>query len=271
MKLTIRKVKQKIKHKFIDVPKYNNAKVNKNAWFILGNPKSGTTAIAKLLSIATDQSLTPDFVRAIKHSTLLLELRYGLLSFQDFIEKYKYEFSQELIKEPALTFVAEELFQYFPNAKYLFIVRDPYQNIRSILNRLKIPGDLQDIDLFQWEELNKTPAWKIALQSEMIGFPTDSYIKAMAYRWNFAVQTYLNNKDKFILVKYEDFNQDKENYIYELCKKIDLNVVNNISEHINVQYQPKGNHNVTIKDFFGEENLKKIEDICGENMKKLGY
>ncbi len=267
----IKTIKHKLNYHFVELPKYENAKINTEPWFILGFQKGGTTAISRLLSLASNKTLTPDFLRSIPHTTLELELRYGLLSFDNFIEKYKYEFSNDLIKEPLLTFFTDELFHHFPKAKYLFIVRDPYQNIRSILNRLKIPGNLQDIDMFQWEELKKTPKWKISLQSEMIGIPSHDYIEAMAHRWNFAVQTYLTNKDKFILVKYEDFNKDKEKYIYELCKKMKLNIINDISEHVNVQYQPKGNRNMDIEEFFGETNLKKIKSICGVNMKKLGY
>lgn len=265
------RIKKKIKYTFIEIPKYRNAVVNKKPWFILGNHKSGTTAISTLLSLASGRTLTSDFTRAIPYPCMQLELRYKLLLFSDFIEKYKFEFSNELIKEPFLTFFFEELYQHFPEAKYLFIVRDPYQNIKSILNRLKIPGSLQDIDLFHWEELNKTPSWRTKLQSEMIGFPSDNYIESMSYRWKVATQIYLMNEKKFILVKYEDFIQDKEEYIYELCKKMTLNVNNDISANINVQYQPKGQEHIEIEDFFGKLNLKKIERICGENMKKLEY
>lgn len=267
----LQRIKRELKYKYIEAPKYNNAIVHKYPWFILGNPKSGTTAIAKLLSMASGKTLTADFSRAIPHYTLPLELRYKLLSFKDFIEKYKYEFSNELIKEPMLTFFVKELFTHFPDAKYIFIIRDPYQNIRSILNRLKIPGNLQDIDLFEWEELKITPAWKLALQSEMIGFHSQNYIEAMAHRWNVAASSYLENQDKFILVKYEDFKQDKENYIYQLCGKMGLDIVSNISDQVNVQFQPKGNSKVKIEEFFGDANYKIIESICGENIKKFGY
>ena len=49
------------------------SKSNPKPLFILGNPKSGTTIIANLLSKATKQSLTSDIKSITKYSPLLLE------------------------------------------------------------------------------------------------------------------------------------------------------------------------------------------------------
>ena len=61
------------------------SKVNPNPLFILGNPKSGTTIIADLLSRATKKSLTSDIKSLIKHTSLKLDFK--LLSFDYFIKK----------------------------------------------------------------------------------------------------------------------------------------------------------------------------------------
>lgn len=246
-------------------------KVNTTPIFILGNQKSGTTAIASLLSTATSMSLTPDFVSTIGHPTLQLELNFNLISFNEFIKKYCGEFSNEIIKEPFLTFYINDLLKAFPAAKFVFIVRDPFQNIRSILNRLKIPGNLDDIDLFDWDELNKVPVWRLALQSEMLGINSANYIEAMANRWNYAVESYLHNKDKFILVKYEDFVQDKNSFISDLASQLGLKIQGDISSLINVQFQPKGDCNVDLNMFFGEKNYQTIQKTCSGNIKKLEY
>jgi len=44
-----------------------------------------------------------------------------------------------------------------------------------------------------------------------------------------------------------------------------------ISNYVNIQYQPKGNAAIDLKEFFGEENYKIIKKLCEENMKELGY
>jgi len=56
-----------------------------------------------------------------------------------------------------------------------------------------------------------------------------------------------------------------------LSNNIELEIVENIEKEVNVQYQPKGNAEIDLKDFFGAVNYKMIERLCKENMKKLGY
>ena len=245
------------------------SKVNPEPLFILGNPKSGTTVIANLLSKATKQSLTSDIKSVIKYVSLQLD--FNLVSFDTFIKQHKYEFSKEIIKEPFLSFYTEELIKAFPNARFLWIVRDPYQNIRSILNRLKIPGNLQKINLSNFPELEKTPAWKLNLQSRMFGYNSSNYIEAMAFRWNHVINIYQQNKNKIVLVKYEDFMKDKQPFIEDLALNLDFTIQKDISNYVNVQYQPKGNAEINLKEFFGTENYKIIQRLCKENMKELGY
>ena len=245
------------------------SKVNPSPLFILGNPKSGTTIIANLLSRATKKSLTSDIKSVIKHTTLKLDFK--LLSFDYFIKKHKYEFSKEIIKEPFLSFYTEELIKSFPKAKFIWIVRNPYQNIRSILNRLKIPGNLQEINFNHFPELEKTPAWKLNLQSRMFGYISYNYIEAMAFRWNHAVNIYKQHKDRIVLVKYEDFILDKKKYIEDLSLSMGLTVKADISNYVNIQYQPKGKSELDLKKFFGAENYSNIEKLCKKNMEELGY
>jgi hypothetical protein len=214
------------------------SKKNPKPLFILGNPKSGTTIIANLLSKATKQTLTSDIKSVIKYAPLKLD--FNLLSFDEFIKQHKYEFSKEIIKEPFLSFYTEELIKSFPDAKFIWIVRDPYQNIRSILNRLKIPGNLKEINFNHFTELEKNPAWKLNLQSKMFGYISFNYIEAMAFRWNHAINIYQQHKDKIVLVKYEDFILDKKKYIEDLSLSLDLTVKSDISNYVNIQYQPKG-------------------------------
>jgi len=245
--------------------------VNTNPLFILGNQKSGTTVIANLLSQATSKSLTNDFQSAIAHKTLQLELSFKLLSFPNFIHDYKYEFSKDIIKEPFLSYYIDELINEFPNARFILIVRDPYQNIRSILNRLKVPGNLQKINFSNFVELEKTLPWKLALQSKMLGINSINYIEAMAHRWNYLINLYEKNKEKIILVKYEDFVKDKKGFIDNLTHKLGFDIKQDISNYVNVQYQPKGNSKVDLDKFFGSKNSDLISKVCKNNMNKLGY
>ena len=245
------------------------SKINPKPLFILGNPKSGTTIIAHLLSKATQQSLTSDIKIRTKYAPLLLEFK--LMDIQDLIQQHKYEFSKDIIKEPFLSFCTDDLVKIYPDSKFIWIVRNPFQNIRSILNRLNIPGDLKDLNFNDYIELDKTPDWKLNLQSKMFGYKSKNYIEALAYRWNEAFNIYLRNQEKIILVKYEDFLINKKQFIKDVIKTIELKIKKDISSEVNVQYQPKGDSNINLKEFFGKRNYETISKICKENMLKSGY
>jgi len=102
--------------------------LNQTKVIILGNQKSGMTAIAKLLAINTGENVLLD-------SPLLWEPNFskiyrGELELKDLVNQNKYYFSRSIIKEPNLTFLYEDLIKvYSSSVKYLFIVRDPRDNI----------------------------------------------------------------------------------------------------------------------------------------------
>lgn len=246
-------------------------KAIKDPVFIIGNQKSGTTIISKLLSQATGEKLTCDFQRAINHSTLQLELDFKLLDFPKFIQDYNYEFSKKIIKEPFLTYYINDLKYQFPKAKFILIIRNPFDNIRSILNRLNIPGNIDKFNFNEYSEIIKTPVWKLAMQTNMLGITSSNYIEAMANRWNYIVNSYYQNSERIILIKYEDFIKDKKNCIDILAKKVNLKVKYDISKKVNIQYQKKGDRSINLVNFFGEENYSKIETICKLNIEKIGY
>ena len=242
-----------------------------NPIFLIGNQKSGTTAIARLLSHATGKSLTCDLQSTIRRPTLQLELQYHLIRFEEFLDLYKDDFSSDIIKEPFLSFYLPQVLANFPHSHIVFILRNPYQSIRSILDRLKIPGNLSSLDLFDWPELNKTPVWRLALQSSMYGIPASNYIEAMAHRWNFLVELYKQNMKRCIFIKYEDFCTNKIETVERLALKLKLVPKYNITEFKDKQFQPKGNPNVNLHDFFGAENFNIIDSICEKNIKHFGY
>ncbi|EDY80479.1 hypothetical protein VDG1235_93 [Verrucomicrobiia bacterium DG1235] len=250
---------------------YRSAKVNEDAVFILGAPKSGTTAIATLLSMATGKSLTSDFKRAIARPTLQAELACRLLSFEDFVDLYRYEFSSDIVKEPFLSFQLDDLVGRFPNSRFIGIVRNPFQNIRSILNRLQIPGTLADLSFEDWSELRKVPAWRMSLQSELLGYPAAHYIDAMAFRWRRACELMAKHSDQCLVVKYEDFVDGKKGFVGRLADELGFPVVNDISAQVDMQFQPKGSRDVDLNSFFGDKNYSRIDLITKEIRQQFGY
>jgi len=242
-------------------------KVNPTPIFVLGNQKSGTTAIAALLAKYTDRSVALD-LRGI-YEPMQTAIHAGDITFEDFVRLNKYDFSRDIIKEPCLALLYPELKRVFPRAQFLMIVRDPRHNIRSILNRLGISGNLGNIDPNTIPSIS--PEWQLVLDGQWLGLQGRTYIEILAARWNRVSDVYLEHTDEIVLVRYEDFVADKVETIEELARRLGLPQVNDIADKVDIQYQLRGNRDVSWEEFFGLENLMRIEQICGSRMEKFGY
>lgn len=73
------------------------------------------------------------------------------------------------------------------------------------------------------------------------------------------------------MIRYEDFVKEKKTAIDSPASELGLNICEDITEHVDAQYQKKGNKNSSPYDVFGENNLQMIQEICGESAKALGY
>jgi len=248
------------------------AKVNESAVIVLGNQKSGTSAIAHLLADYGRLSKRIDIPPLWGSLGYGIDIMRGQIEFASVVKRYKTYFSRELIKEPMMTFFADKVIEVFPKGKYVFVIRDPRDNIRSSLNRRGIPGDLREIEerLIPGPERNRIIIRTITDPSTW-GGGNENYVGVLAHKWNMAVDGYLNQQERMTLAKYEDFMSDKCGYIAELAKRLGIPKRNNINGNVDIQYQPRGNHNVSWEEFFGQRNLKRVERICGSRMKKFGY
>lgn len=244
------------------------AEVNRSPVWVLGNQKSGTTAIANLVAEYGGLSKSIDFgLHEYEAAHQLIEVAKKQKSAEKFVRKYKWEFSKDLIKEPHLTFLFEKFAPFFPDAKVIFIIRDPRDNIRSILDRVNLPGDKTDINI---EEQKLLPIWKDIIINEGLNLDGNTYIEKLAHRWCAAADVYLNN-NAMTLIRYEAFNDKKVKTIAKICGELSIPQKNDISSKVDIQYQPSGNASVSWDTFFGQQNLERIESICGPRMAKFGY
>lgn len=234
--------------------------INEDAIWVFGMPKSGTTAIAGLMSKMSNSSVTLD-TKYLWEPYISL-LKDGHVDFGKHIQKYSYPFSKKIIKEPVATEFYYEIKQEFKLDNYIVITRNPYDNIRSILNRMKIEGNKTDININ-----DVSPGWRRDL-----GYRKGvSYIQALAEMWNDYYDEKIIYNKSCVIVKYEDFQQNKSAVIRKACKSVGLVPLNSIASYENVQYQPKGNSDVNIHKFYGNDNLDIITKICSSKMKQLNY
>lgn len=257
---------RKYKEQLICYFKNRFATINESPIIVIGNQKAGTSAIAHLLADFGGLSKTIDIPPL--WGPEVFKIMRGQIDFARIVRRHRFYFSTKLIKEPNMTFFTNQVIKTFPKAKYLFIIRDPRDNIRSMLNRMNIPGHLSELPF----SVISSDMRKMMLDaSTWGGDETENYIGALAHKWNNAFDNYLLYQDRIILVKYEDFLVDKYSVIEKLAKQLGISKKIDITDKLDVQYQPHGNRSVSLENFFGMENLMRIERICGSRMKEFGY
>lgn len=243
--------------------------VNDTPVIVLGNQKSGTSAVAQLLGRATGRSVRVDFfhlLRGVEEE----RLHSGKRSFDDFISRYPQFFSQDVVKEPGLTFFYEELKKAFPKAKFVFVLRDPRDNIRSLLNRLSIPGDLDEISERHYKAM-PNDIWRYIVSGRDLKISKGNYAERMAERWLRAVRVFENNKEDFFLLRYEDFLEDKVASITNLAVSLGLESVGDISPIADKPFQPGGDNSASWEEFYGGINLERINQIVSDTAVRYGY
>lgn len=245
-------------------------KTHSSPIFILGNQKSGTSVIAGLLGEISNKKTSIDLFYSGFNYSLFQKWKDKRISTEKFINNNKLEFSSKIIKEPHFSVFYQELKSQFPNSKFIMIVRNPFDNIRSILDRLDVNGNITSLD--KSDKKKFFHSWILLLNNKWIKGEKSQYIEVLAERWNIICNIYLENKENIILIKYEDFLLNKEKIIKDLSNKLKLENNIEISHLLEKQFQPKGKkQNMNITEFFEEENYQKIQSICKENMEKLGY
>ncbi len=165
--------------------------------------------------------------------------------------------------------IYDQLKAVFPAAKYVFINRDPRDNIRSILNRMGVPGNLQHFEAGDWPLPN---GWKEIFNPAILPFNDTHYIDILASQWNRITNVVVENPDDIAMIRYEDFMEDKIKAIRGLAKQLGLSPKNDITDKLDILYHPLGkDRDLPWEEFYGTENLMRIERICGSKMKKFGY
>lgn len=243
-------------------------RVHPNPIIMLGNQKSGTTAVAALLAEMTELSVTLDLKREMR-DPVIDRVKTGGLTMAEFVRRNRADFANAIIKEPSLSPFYRELAECFPRSDFVMVIRDPRDNIRSILNRLKVPGDLPDLKPEHRSSLSR--AWELIIDGRWLGLRGETYIEMLAERWSHIAGLYLENADRMTLLEYETFSRDKVGALERLATTLGLEKKHDVSHRVNVQFQPAGDRSVRWIDFFGRENLERIERICADNMEKLGY
>jgi hypothetical protein len=243
-------------------------RVSERPVLVLGNHKAGTSAVAGLLGALVGETPALELRRELKKDRYRA-VHEGTVPFSSLVAHNKVDFSRKIIKENHLSTMPDQVMAQFPESPIVMVVREPRDNIRSLLNRLVVPGNLDQIPADVWETI--PDVWKLVLEGRWLGLAYDTYIEQLALRWNLIVDHYLAHSEEWMLQRYEDFRADKIGQLTLLAKAVGLTPRRDISSRLSYPFQPAGNRHVAWNTFYGEKNLATIERICGSRMKRLGY
>lgn len=228
---------------------------------LTGNQKSGTSAIAALLSEAVGHPATIDVFPKMGMRQFSSTIN-GQTSFKGFAENAKLYLSSSIVKDPDFAFFLPELFELYPEASYVFIVRNPHDNIRSILNRISSAKSSEEVCFNDISATSRSsPLWGMMFDKDLMPYEVDGIVRTLAHRWNYTYQLMARHQDNLLIVSYEDFLKDKEEYIRKLAWKLGYSELHSISHIVDKQYQPKGHSR--RKHYFSRSHREQIENICG--------
>ncbi|GGC72827.1 sulfotransferase family protein [Marinobacter halophilus] len=237
---------------------------------VAGMPKSGTTAIASLLAEAAGVEVCSDPFHQLDSKGVCFRdaLFSGALSLESLWRQHRSVFSGTVVKDPNFPLFLGELKQLLPDAHIVFIVREPRDNIRSILSRLNIPGNPTDGKLLL---TSVKGTWGRVLNGTSPEMPGSDYLEKLAWRWRISAERYLESQERIHLIRYEDFRKDKKVQIDKMAGELGFSDLKDISSLVDIQFQPKGTRPASLEDYFGKENLKRINAIVGPVAKRFGY
>lgn len=232
--------------------------------FVLGVQKSGTTAIATLLAQLTGRTLSSDFTHLDPPAerTAFFD---RTLPFDEFVARHRRELGRDIVKDPNLSFFVGELRAAFPDARIVFISRDPREQIRSLLDWMELPGDRDEVDAAHLAE-----NVRMLLDGRWPRVQGRNYVERLAARWRLGADAYLAHREHVELIRYEDFVRDKAGELAALARRVGLEAVNDVSGDVDTQFQSRGTPRPWL-DVFGERNLQLIEATCASQLAALGY
>lgn len=234
-------------------------KPNPNATLLLGLNKSGTTVTIHLIAHRAGLTFTDDPTYKIGGFDNVLNKGRSLKSYLD---ENSYMFSKEIIRFPIEPRSLACAKSFFNMDKYIVTVRNPINNIKSILSRLGIGGKLEELDT---NNLNFHKDWVYMLTRK------ENYIASLAQCWVDAYdQDLIFDENKSIIFKYEDFMSDKIGYITKKVIELGYEPKNDIQSLIDIQFQPKGTGKAN-NDFFSKKNLEIVKNMTGNLASKFGY
>jgi hypothetical protein len=253
-------------------------RVNPDAIHVFGCQKSGTSAVAQLTAMAGGLSATVDIPTMWR--TPVTDIVRGEATVKDFVETHRPYFSRELVKEPGLAPILDQVAGQIGLRKVVFVVRNPLTNVRSILQRRGVVGDRPELQAEEVAAMLKGN-WHWAYDWPHVYRPEAKfwsegrhYVEGLGTLWSSCVAAMQRAEKMGVevhVVRYEDFVKDKRGTVEGILAEFGRPVRQDVSAHVDVRFQPKGDHSVSVEDFFGATNLAMLEEATRTGAHFFGY
>ncbi|WP_404789620.1 sulfotransferase family protein [Altericista sp. CCNU0014] len=202
--------------------------------FILGSSRSGTSILTDVLSFSPqlcnfseNDTVRRNMWSVVEHPELIHK---GLPNLEKILVRLSgIKSGQRLLeKSPGHSLLAEELANYFVDAKFVHIVRDPRDVASSMLKHAWIKDELNEIHSVFWFRL-------IPLQFQK-EWPTLSPWKRAILRWAVYVSSarkLSGQSDRYLEIRYEEFCDSPKTYLDKVLAFLELEK----DESINAQLE----------------------------------
>ncbi len=199
-------------------------------------------------------------------------IQRGEVSLASVVRSNRIEFSRDIIKQASLTWIYPQVRARFPKARFLMIVRDPRDNVRSILNRLGLPGDQVELSGAQLAPACRARGAAHLERPEELGLEASTYIEALAAGWRAAADVYLDNAGGDASGEIRGLPR-RQGRLRVGCARptSTCRAVNDISHLVDVQYQPRGDREVDLGCVLRGAQPGRIEARCEQAMRCFGY
>ncbi len=239
-------------------------------YFVFGNQKSGTSLLAAALAEVCDTAFTNDLALE-RYSPTYRHLHPSDSNYlETVINRSRHRFASGVFKEPSLTFFWEDLLARFSDAKAIFVVRNPFDNIRSCLDRMGflVNGELISTPVeipYPWTHLvnmrdnPNAPDYETELTLDVL-------IHKLALRWQEMAKCALKAWGKGTpFIRYELFLQEPHVLMNQ------LGLEGNIKKAFDTFHQKPGANRHVDARFVLKQYEEDILDIVAFESKHLGY
>ncbi|MCB9777869.1 MAG: sulfotransferase [Alphaproteobacteria bacterium] len=234
--------------------------------FVLGHQKTGSSAVGAMLAEVSGEAAALDLAAELARP-LHLEVEAGRKSFDDFLHHNAVDLSRRIVKDACLAALAAPLAARFPAARFVFVVRDPRATVRSVLDRVGLPGDRAHYDEAILAGVPR--AWREVLLPA--GADAGDVVAHIAERWRQQARVALAGDLPVRVIRYEDFCRAPRAETEAVARDVGLPVLPGDDRAARQQWQPAGEHRGRWPAFLGDANVARIDALCRDEMRAFHY